>query len=176
MYEAKLDLDEAKKLSARLDIMRRAYPKAAHAALVTVANETMQEVVTRAPVDTGFLRSSGYIKVSRTVVRFGLGAWYAAILNGRDNLRTARPRFFTSTLEDLFPTYLGRLTALTSDYIRRGVTEVRPWFPPSPIGGDGHTKRRSRRAGKVRLRLSRRTGTFLSVRKKRGSAQRSRRR
>lgn len=176
MYEAKLDLEKSRKLAAKFDVMRRAYPKAAHAALVTLANETMQEIVTRAPVDTGFLRTSGYMKVTRTAVRFGLGAWYALIVNGRKNLRTARPQFFTGALEDLFPTFLAQLTARTADYIKRGVTEVRPWFPPSPIGGDGYTKQRKGLITRRRLRLSRSTGTFVTVRKKRGSAQRSRRR
>lgn len=158
-------------LTARkLDIMRMAYPQATHAALVTVANETMQTVVNRAPSDTGFLRSSGYMQAKKKSVRFGLGAWYAAIVNGRKSLKTAKPRFFESALEDLFPAFLSRMAALTASYIRQGITEVRPNFPPVPINGDGYTKVRKRASRARRFRLSRSAGVFVVAKKKRGKA------
>lgn len=174
--EAKLDRAQIREMAARLDIFKRAYPAAARAAVVQVADELMQAAVSSAPEATGFLRRSAYVTPGRAKTVFGFGAWYAAILNGRANIKPkmrGRPRFFSVTLEEAFPTLLERLASRAESNIKAGITEVVSRFPSAPPEGDGY--RGSKRPPRSTLSLSRREGRFARKRKPRGRRKAPRR-
>lgn len=158
LLESKLKLDSYRVMASRMDIMQRAYPKAAQAATYTAATEITDAIYANAPEDTGFLKKSAYVASKKRSAVFGFGAWYAVMVNGRKvKFRTGRARFMSSTLEEKFPTILSRLSALMSDYIRNGVTmeNVPRRYPPVPIGGDGWTKARKRAVQASKLSISR---------------------
>lgn len=157
----------------QMDIMRRAYPEAARAAIYTVATEVTTAIRDNAPEDTGFLKQSAYVASTKTTAKFGFGAWYAVIVNGRKNVKfkTGRKEFMFSTLRELFPTLGARLAAVTAGYIKSGTTiaNVQRLYPPVPIAGDGYRRRRkSNRAPQTaRYIVSRAFGGFSLARQPR---------
>lgn len=166
---AELKRERVRQMSARVDIFRRAYPAAARAAVVRVADELMQAAVDNAPEATGFLRRSAYVTPGRAKTVFGFGAWYATVLNGRANIKLkkrGRPRFFSVTLEEAFPTLLKRLASRAESNIKAGITEVVSRFPIAPPEGNGYRGKKGPR--KSTFSLSRREGGFARKRKPRG--------
>lgn len=175
LFYNQLKVDKWRQLSSRMDIMRLAYPKAAQAAVYTLATQVTDVLHKNAPEDTGFLKQSAYVAPTKKSALFGFGAWYATMVNGRKvTFRSGRhPRtnqqFMKRTLEELFPTILPRLATLTQQYIRSGTTidTVPRHYPPVPIAGDGYLKRRKRAPQQARFVLSRAAGGFAFRRKPR---------
>lgn len=151
-----LDVKGIKEAIAKLDVLRRAYPAAAHAACFTAATEIMQRAVPLVPVLTGETRDSAFVMRTKPV-RFGFAHWIAALVH---ELPYKHPhggqwKFLATPFNEMTPGLPARMATLIEQYALEGVTidNVPAIFSTTP-------RYDTRPGASVRLKLGRK-GRFV---------------
>lgn len=114
-------INGVKELQQSLQSFDQALQRNVHSQLASWAADVKAEAMRKAPVRTGYLRSSIYAKVQDWVVQLGAEATYALFVELGTRYMMAQPYLWPAIQE-----YLPQLEQLVKDAIKAAKREVAP--------------------------------------------------
>ena len=127
----------------RIRALEKTAPEAVIIGLMALGERIMSDAVKRVPVDTGRLRSSGYVAPPartgvRNAVEIGFGTDYAIPVHERTELThtTGEAKFLQNAIIAKSARAVWQVAEFAEKYIEKGGQAKGTKFPQSPRGGD----------------------------------------